>query len=96
MLLPYLLILVITLCIVSSAPSVSRVTSFVNQTTCNGEKYTYQQLAGYGFLPSDSRDKFGDTIGGIGSSIAIDESAWQKTSSGSYTGRITCPTRSNM
>ncbi|KAF2803793.1 uncharacterized protein BDZ99DRAFT_426605 [Mytilinidion resinicola] len=50
----------------------------VAQTTCNGKKYTYKELAGYGFLPSDSRDKTGDTIGGIGSSIALDLSSWKK------------------
>ena len=59
---------------------------YVNQTTCNGQIYTYNQLAGYGFIPSNARDKFGDTIGGIGSSIAIDKSTWRKRRNGSYTG----------
>lgn len=39
----------------------------VNSTTCNGKSYSYNELAGYGLIPSDARDKFGDTIGGIGS-----------------------------
>ena len=39
----------------------------VNNTTCNGKSYSYNELAGYGLIPGDSRDKFGDTIGGIGS-----------------------------
>lgn len=39
----------------------------VNSTTCNGKSYSYNELAGYGVIPSDARDKFGDTIGGIGS-----------------------------
>ena len=51
---------------------------YVNQTTCNGLTYTYQQLAGFGFIPSDARDKYGDTIGGIGSAIAIDKFSWLK------------------
>ncbi|KAF2093956.1 hypothetical protein NA57DRAFT_80961 [Rhizodiscina lignyota] len=50
----------------------------VNQTTCNGKTYVYEELAGYGFVPGDARDKFGDTIGGIGSSIALDLKAWKK------------------
>ncbi|MCJ1354055.1 MAG: hypothetical protein MMC33_004042 [Icmadophila ericetorum] len=58
----------------------------VNQTTCNGNTYAYNQLAGYGFVPSNARDKFGDTMGGFGSAIAFDESSWQKTKNGSYTG----------
>jgi len=58
----------------------------VNQTSCNGKQYSYHSLAGYGFIPSNARDKFGDTIGGIGSSAAIDRSSWKKTKNGSYTG----------
>jgi len=53
-------------------------TSAVNTTTCNGETYIYQQMAGYGYIPSNARDKYGDTIGGIGSSIAIDRNTWIK------------------
>ena len=68
--------------------------SVVNQTTCNGQTYTYQQLAGYGFIPSDARDKFGDTIGGIGSSLALDRNTWKKTNGSSYTGTLwTLPDR---
>lgn len=52
----------------------------VSQTTCNGEVYTYQELAGYGLLPGDARDKFGDTIGGVGSAIALDKKSWKKKS----------------
>ena len=95
MLLPYLFVVTVFLGLASTAPNHCKVprtepvTSVVNQTICNGEKYVYQQLAGYGFLPSDARDKFGDTIGGIGSSIALDVRAWHKTSSGGYTGKMT-------
>lgn len=41
----------------------------VNQTTCNGRTYSYDGLAGYGFLPSDSRDKTGDTVGGLSAAV---------------------------
>ena len=57
-----------------------------NQTTCDGTTYKYHNLAGYGFIPSNARDKYGDTIGGIGSSIAIDQSSWKKNRNGTYTG----------
>ena len=60
----------------------------VNQTTCDGRQFTYQELAGYGFVASDARDKFGDTLGGYGSSIAIDRKSWKKTRSGTYTGTL--------
>ncbi|KIW15925.1 hypothetical protein PV08_05975 [Exophiala spinifera] len=58
----------------------------VNTTTCNGQTYVYQQLAGYGFTPSDARDKFGDTAGGIGSSAAIDRNSWTVDKDGVYSG----------
>jgi hypothetical protein len=74
----------------TAAASVASVTvaqsSFVNQTNCNGKQYTYQELAGYGLLPGDSRDEFGDTLGGIGSALALDRSQWKKLPNGSYTG----------
>ena len=62
--------------------------SVTNQTTCDNEQYTYQQLAGYGFVPSNAVDKYGDTLGGYGSAIAIDRSSWKKLKNGSYTGLL--------
>jgi hypothetical protein len=53
--------------------------STVNETTCNGQTYKYEGLAGWGIFASDARDKFGDTIGGIGSAIALDKKAWKKS-----------------
>lgn len=52
--------------------------SVVNSTTCNGKSYVYNSLAGYGYIPGNGRDKFGDTLGGIGSSIAIEQRSWRK------------------
>ncbi|KAI9847354.1 MAG: hypothetical protein M1837_002542 [Sclerophora amabilis] len=61
----------------------------VNQTTCNGKTYKYRELAGYGFVGANDRDKFGDTLGGLGSSIAFDRSSWRKVADGSsYTGIV--------
>lgn len=70
----------------STTSSIATSTALVvNQTVCNGQTYTYQQLAGFGWLASNARDKYGDTIGGIGSAIAFNRSSWTKTSLG-YTG----------
>ncbi|KAG9246775.1 esterase-like activity of phytase-domain-containing protein [Calycina marina] len=71
-------------------------TAYVNQTSkslhhfqpCNGKQYTYQELAGYGYVPSNARDEFGDTIGGMGSALALDRSQWKKLANGSYTGVV--------
>lgn len=59
----------------------------VSSTTCNGKTYTYNQLAGFGYLPSDAVDKFNDTIGGIGSSVAFERLSWRR-SGNSYTGTV--------
>ncbi|KAL6720817.1 hypothetical protein ACLMJK_002742 [Lecanora helva] len=60
----------------------------VNQTTCDGRSFTYQQLAGYGFVASNARDKYGDTLGGYGSAIALDRKAWKKTGHNTYSGLL--------
>ncbi|KAJ5692496.1 secreted protein [Penicillium macrosclerotiorum] len=79
------------LAVTASARTVDHV---VNQTTCAGTTYKYTGLAGYGYIPSNAIDKYGDTIGGIGSSIAIDQSSWRKTSNDVYSGTIyTIPDR---
>lgn len=70
----------------SKSPSPS--TGVVNTTTCGGNTYVYQELAGYGFVPSDARDKFGDTLGGFGSSVAIDQKSWKKVGKDSYKGTL--------
>lgn len=66
----------------TAAPSLQERTSeptsgFVGQTTCNGKTYTYRELAGYGFVPSNFRDKYGDTVS-LGSSIALERKSWEK------------------
>ncbi|KAI0469185.1 esterase-like activity of phytase-domain-containing protein [Xylaria cf. heliscus] len=69
----------------SGAAIESRVAG-VNSTTCNGNRYVYDELAGYGFVPSNAVDKFGDTLGGLGSSLHLDRSSWKKNCNGSYSG----------
>lgn len=61
----------------------------VNATTCNGKKYEYTELAGYGKLPGNARDKYGDTLGGFGSAIALDQKSvkWDKKAN-AYKGVI--------
>lgn len=64
------------------APATSQNPVF--STTCEGKSYTYNELAGYGFVPSDARDKFGDSIS-LGSSIAF--ASWEKKGS-KYEGKL--------
>lgn len=59
--------------------------SAVFSTTCKGKTYTYKELAGYGFVPSNARDRFGDSIS-LGSSIAI--ASWSKNDDDEYEGKL--------
>lgn len=56
----------------------------VSSTTCNGQKYTYKGLSGYGVVKPNDKDKFGDTIGGIGSAIAFEPGSWKKKKDDRY------------
>lgn len=69
-----------------AAVGAAQKTDFVSKTICTGKNYTYDSLAGFGLVPSNARDKFGDTLGGFGSAIAFDRKEWCKLPNGSYTG----------
>lgn len=69
---------------VLASSSSSNSTPAVNTTTCNGKTYLYDELAGYGLVPGDARDRFGDTLGGLGSAVALDRASWRRSSDGSY------------
>lgn len=58
----------------------------VKQTKCGSHTYQYNGLVGYGTVPSNAVDKYGDTLGGFGSSIAIEQASWKKNSDGTYEG----------
>lgn len=66
----------------------SSTTDAVHSTNCNGRFYAYTELAGYGFISGNARDKFGDTIGGIGSAIALDRSSWTRGADGLTYGGV--------
>ena len=70
------------------SPSSSSDVTVVNETTCGDTTYKYLGLEGYGFVPSNAVDKFGDTLGGFGSSVAIDQKSWRRTEDGVYEGVI--------
>src|SRR5947209_965964 len=60
--------------------------SFASQSICNGKTYTYDAMAGYGFVPNNARDKFGDSMS-IGSSIKIEQDSWKfDKKTGLYSG----------
>ncbi|KAL4779810.1 esterase-like activity of phytase-domain-containing protein [Aspergillus varians] len=60
--------------------------SVVNKTTCGGTTYAYTGLEGYGFIEFNARDKYGDTLAGLGSSATLEKGSWRKTGNNSYSG----------
>lgn len=60
----------------------------VNATTCAAKAYAYHELAGYGLVASGAVDRFGDTLGGLGSAIHMDRAHWTRLENGSYTGTL--------
>ncbi|KAI1945590.1 hypothetical protein LOZ04_002029 [Ophidiomyces ophidiicola] len=60
--------------------------TIVNKTFCGEKEYDYLGMAGYGTLPHDAVDRFGDTIGGIGSGLVIGQGSWTRRENGSYEG----------
>jgi hypothetical protein len=58
---------------VLGAPFAGTPASTVN---CNGKTYIYETLAGFGYVPNTAKDSAGETIGGFGSSAAIDHQTW--------------------
>jgi hypothetical protein len=53
-----------------------------------GDTFVNQGLVGVARVPSNAVDKFGDTMGGIGSGMAMDLQSWRQEPNGSYSGTL--------
>ncbi len=53
-----------------------------------GASFVNKGLVGVARVPSDSRDQFGDTLGGFGSAMAMEPGTWRKNRDGSYSGTL--------
>ncbi|KAH8897899.1 3-phytase [Thozetella sp. PMI_491] len=60
----------------------------VNSVKIGSDTYENHGVAGYGFVPFSTKDSRGDTLGGIGSSAAIEKNSWKKTGTTTYTGTL--------
>ncbi|KAF5359713.1 hypothetical protein D9756_002857 [Leucocoprinus leucothites] len=60
--------------------------SVVNSVTLDGVTYINKGLVAFGLIPSDFRESTGDTLGGIGSAIALKPNTWTIGGSGQFTG----------
>lgn len=62
----------------------------VGSVVCSGNTYFHHGLVGYGLIASNARDKYGDTLRGVGSSAVVDQSTWKKTGDSVYEGIAWC------
>src|ERR1700751_6257442 len=53
-----------------------------------GPTFVNKGLVGVARVPSNALDQFGDTLGGIGSGMAMDLDSWHKNRDGSYGGTL--------
>jgi hypothetical protein len=60
--------------------------SYAVPVSLNGVTYINKGLVGFGLIPSNFKESTGDTLGGIGSAIAIKLGTWNAATDGSYTG----------
>ncbi|KAL1715163.1 esterase-like activity of phytase-domain-containing protein [Schizophyllum commune] len=72
-------------CVVNAGPHARKSSKDVE---VNGVKYTSKGLVGFGQLPANAKEVTGDTLGGLGSAIALKPGSWQKLDNGSYTGTL--------
>jgi len=56
--------------------------------TFEGSTFVNKGLVGVARVPSNAVDQFGETLGGFGSSMAMDLSTWHKKHNGSYAGTL--------
>lgn len=66
----------------ASSAVVSATTSPVISVKLNGQTYVNKGLVGFGLIPSNFRESTGDTLGGIGSAMAIKYGTWKATKTG--------------
>ncbi|KAI9441308.1 esterase-like activity of phytase-domain-containing protein [Lactarius indigo] len=72
--------------VVGVPSNVTRRAAQATSVILNGETYVNKGLVAFGLIPSDATEWNGDTIGGIGSAIAL--SSFSTGPSGTYTGQL--------
>jgi hypothetical protein len=59
-----------------------------SSVTFKGATFVNKGLVGVARIPSNAVDQFGETMGGIGSGMAMDLDSWKKNRDGSYSGTL--------
>ncbi|KAL5637466.1 hypothetical protein ACGC1H_004032 [Rhizoctonia solani] len=53
-----------------------------------GKAFVNQGLVGFGYIPASARDSYGETLGGLGSAIALEKGTFKTGPNGTFTGRL--------
>jgi hypothetical protein len=69
-----------------STAAFAATTSLPSTVTVDGVAYTWKQTVAYGEIPATAVDAFGDSLGSLGSAIAVKR--WRANGDGSYSGAI--------
>jgi len=71
-----------------AAPATEPDPKFAVSVKLNGVTFVNKGLVGFGLIPSDFIESTGDSLGGIGSAIAIKPGSFKKNTDGTYSGTI--------
>jgi hypothetical protein len=64
------------------------ITARDDKVKLGGRTFVNKGLVGFGFIPHNARESTGDTIGGIGSAIALKPDTWKLNDNGTYLGTL--------
>ncbi|EUC63011.1 phytase esterase-like protein [Rhizoctonia solani AG-3 Rhs1AP] len=56
--------------------------------TLDGKTFVNQGLVGFGYIPASARDSYGETLGGLGSAIALEKGTFKTGPNGTFAGRL--------
>ncbi|CAE6432243.1 unnamed protein product [Rhizoctonia solani] len=73
---------------IGSALAATTDPSLWTTATLGGKTFVNQGLVGFGYIPASARDSYGETLGGLGSAIALQKGTFKAAPNGTFTGRL--------
>ncbi|CAE6401815.1 unnamed protein product, partial [Rhizoctonia solani] len=74
--------------LIGSTLAVTTDPSLWTTATLGGKTFVNQGLVGFGYIPASARDSYGETLGGLGSAIALQKGTFKAGLNGTFTGRL--------
>ncbi|KAG8691620.1 hypothetical protein FRC11_014704 [Ceratobasidium sp. 423] len=73
---------------IGGALAVTTDPSLWTTATLGDKTFVNQGLVGFGYIPASARDSYGETLGGLGSAIALQKGTFKAGPNGTFTGRL--------